>query len=190
MLENNIMKIRYDRFGNVFNKPIIQEETFEEIDFRNSLKSINIVKDNYTNFFTSNNTDRYIRFKELYKKHKANENIFNNLLSGDEIQHSNKDKLNRLCNILSITNNHEHITIQDLVHSIIKFKFKKDVTMQIYIKKENNKLYVYLIDLYHLAIPATNTKTGRSDYTKIYEKRKNANYCLSNILDEDNNDRK
>ena len=57
--------------------------------------------------------------------------------------------------------------------------------MQLYIKRDSNKYNVYLIDLYHLGIPATNQKTGRSDYRPIYTKREKANYCLSNIINEE-----
>lgn len=185
MLGDNILKVRHNRFGNTFDKPtIIEEQTYEIIDFKDSLKSIKIPELYFTNFFTSNKCQRYDYFKELYSKYKNNANIFNDLLIGDEIQDSNKEKLNRLCSIMSNANNNESITIQNLVQNILKFKFKKEVTMQLYIKKEGNICHVYLVDLYHLGIPATNQITGRSDYKKVYQKRQKADCCLSNIKKE------
>lgn len=184
MLEDNILKMRYNRFGNNFSKPIIKEEAFERVEFRYSLKSINIPELFFTNFFSSKMCQKYEYFKELYYKYINNSNMFNDLLAGDEIQNSNRDKLIRLCDIISKANNGESITIKDLVDNIVKFKFKKDITMQLYIKRDSNKYFVYLIDLYHLAIPATNQKTGRNDYKPIYKKREKCNYCLSNISNE------
>jgi len=184
MQENNILKLRYNRLSNRLNQPvIIEEEKFDKVDFKNSLKSVNIKNLNFTNFFTSDKAQKYSYFKEVYQKYISNDNLFKDLLYGDEIEKSNISKLNRLCNIMTQTNN-EKVTIEDLVKGIFKFKLKKDNTMQIFIKKEENNFYIYLIDLYHLAIPAINRKTGRSDYTKIYEKYSKANFCLSNIINQ------
>lgn len=185
ILKNNIVKNRYNRFGNIFNETYTKEEPFDTLDFNNSLKSINVDNLYFTNFFTSNITIKYNNYRELYKKYLNNINIFNDLLAGDEINNTNQNMLERLCDILSIANNNEKITIFDLVKNIRKYKLKKDNEMQLYIKKEDSNLYVYLIDIYHLAIPAINKKTGKNDYKKIYEKRKKANCCLSEILAEE-----
>ena len=73
MLEDNVLKIRHNRFGNTFNRPtIIEEETYESVDFKESLKSIKVPELHFTNFFTSNQCDRYRYFKELYIKYNNN----------------------------------------------------------------------------------------------------------------------
>lgn len=137
----------------------------DTIDFSFALKSIDIPDEKFMNFFTSNQTKIYLKLKNLYELSLKNEFNIDKLFTDKEYSTTNQLKNNRLRKFIYETS---HIIMNDIdLLGIIKYKNKEDNEFQLFIKYDlqQRKAFVYLIDIYHLAIP--------TEFRKINQRSKN-----------------
>ncbi len=182
MQQNNLFRSgTFSKRVNRFKNSIFIEEEYSAFDFNNNLKSDNIEELEFTNFVSSKLSKKYITLKEICKKINNNEKEWDKLFVADEIAiNTNSPRLDRLYNIISNVNNKKVIKSK----LILKFKYIADSEIQFYINNENGILKLYLIDLYHIGIEATNRKTGRTDRKGIYKARKNLKFDIKEIKNE------
>lgn len=94
--------------------------------------------------------------------------------------------IDRLLDIINESND-KCYTRSDLPN-IYKLKHRKESEVHLYIQIDNESLFVLLIDLFHLSLPADIyvngrliKRTGLKDLDNIYSKFKNNKYNLNNI---------
>ncbi len=161
-----------------------------EIQYKNIILkhnySINVADELFTNFISSNpNAD--IKQKECLQKLKnkfiKNFDIFE---TGFEIIELIGDNQN-LKRLLNIINTYPDINLTSCA-GIIKCKSKHNTEFQLYLTRQDETLNIILLDLYHLGLPANNLirgnliRNGEDNIRKIYNKRKNRSFCISNLL--------
>lgn len=180
MLQNNnsFVSNRFTKRIDRFTNPRFVEEEYSEFDFNNNIKSDNIEELFFTNYTSSNICNKYIKLEEICVKIANNNNEWSKAFVADEIEIKNDlPKLNRIYEIMKIVNSKE-INREDI---ILKFKNTEDQEIQFYIKQEDGKLKLYLIDIYHLGIEAKNKRTGRTDMKGMYKARKKCSYDIIKI---------
>ena len=160
MQENNIFYLRKNRFSD--RVKYIGEE-YKSFDFNHNLKSNKIEELEFTNFLSSNQCNKYYLLVDICKKLFNNYKNVNKLFIPDEFD-SERYNSKRVYDIINIVNGEEI----DKKIIIYKFKSKEDQEIQFYVSKEGEALKLYLIDIYHIAIEATNRKIGKADRKKIY----------------------
>lgn len=181
MQTNNIIK----KNKNIFNSRIskytenrFQKEKYLEFDFNDCLKSDNFGDLKFTNYVKSNQTKKYKKLLDICIELEKDINILDKKFQAREIEHNvNKIKLERLYKIISRVSNE----VIGNTTEILKYKNKEDPEIQLFIKKENQILKLYLVDLYHLYMEVPNFKTGRADLGGIYKAHKDMQYCISTI---------
>ena len=179
MCQNNKFSVnRFNKRINRFNNPKFVEERYNGFDFNNNLKSNHFPELYFTNFLSSNLSNKYLKLNDICTKIRFNNNEWVKMFVADEIEiKTDIPKINRLYKIISLVNNKE-INRNEL---ILKFKNLEDQEIQFYIKNENGVLKLCLIDLYHLGMKAVNKKIHKADIRSIYNARKKCNYDISNI---------
>lgn len=182
MLQNSFLKVnRFLKRENRFTNPTFVNEEYYVFDFNNNLKSNHLQQLEFTNYVSSNKCKKYMTLEEICKRIYKNEKEWEKLFVADEIDISkNVPKLERIYKIISNVNN----DIVDKKELILKFKYIDDMEIQFYIKNNNGTLKLYLIDLYHIGIEATNNKNGRTDRKGIYRARKKCNFDIRAIQEE------
>lgn len=122
---------------------------------------------NFTNFFQRKSCDRNNLIKETVLNCVNNPSFFNRYFEGEEISLETKRdryKIKRLEMII-----HLYDTVPAKETLLFKYspnaRFKREYNtpehgLQFIFSHENNNLIVYLIDLYHLAIPSKKNKKG------------------------------
>lgn len=154
-----------------------------KIFFSKSLKSIKSDELLFTNFIKSTNKKEFFILKFLYENLEHIETNIENYFDMSEMRNSNIAKIERLKKIFYLSTNKR---IKDIT-KLYKCKYlarrkQKYIPLRIFTKKQNNKLIVYLIDLYHLAWTATD-KYGKDDPEGIYKHCKDYSLCISKIIE-------
>lgn len=174
---------RRGKFGNR-----ADEIKYENILLKNDF-SINLPNEMFTNFVSSSSDGDLEQKKCLHDLKNKFVKDFDVFESGFEIIEliGENDNLKRL---LRIINHYPSNNFSTWV-GIIKCKNKRCTGFQLYLYIKDKTLNIILIDLYHLGLTADNHKNGQlirndaNSIAKIYKKRKNRNYCISNILKQD-----
>lgn len=179
LLKQNTIQLRVNRFNN----PTFISETYNSFDFNNNLKSVHIEDLEFTNYVSSKECKKYKDLEEVCMKISRNKNELENLFVADELGKSISIlKYERLLKILSAINNRQI----NQTEIILKFKNIEDNEIQFYIKNESGNFKLYMIDMYHIGIEATNKKTGRADRKGIYNARKKCSCDIAEIQNEMN----
>ena len=161
------------------------EIQYKQIFLKNNY-SINVADEFFTNFISSDaNADNKQKecLKKLKNKFIKNFDIFETGFEIIELIGDNKN-LKRLLNII---NTYQDINLTSCA-GVIKCKSKKNTEFQLYLTKQDETLNIILVDLYHLGLPANNLIRGNlirnneDNIRRIYNKRKNRNFCISNLL--------
>lgn len=179
----NTFTLRRGRFNEVGSKfePIF----ISTISFENSLNSVDIEEEYFTNYSSSNEKKEYKIINELHDEiNNGNIKILNKYMF-DELYY--KDKvIDRLLNIINNSNN--NIYSKNDLPNIFKLKNRVEPQIHLYIIINNSLARILLIDLYHLSIPGNlyiNNRFIKSitldDLFKLYEKIKKNKYSLNNI---------
>lgn len=181
MLENNIFKLNhFQKRINRFKNATFVSEEYDSFNFNNNLKSDHFEELEFTNYVSSDMCNKYLDLLHICQNITQNINSWDRMFVADELEITpNTPKLKRLNDIINKVNN-KIINPNEL---ILKFKNLNDKGIQFYIKNENKILTLYLIDLYHLGIEATDQKSGRTDRKGIYRARKKCSYDIKNIVD-------
>ena len=170
---------------NKFNKkPIIGKKLFddtkEELEIDNALKSIHLPVYCFSNFLKS---EKDVMFKFVRSEYKKMNNINYNIFEHFELKNVDFNRKNISQEKVSkITE--ETFGSKMQINMIYRFKNLSNPAFQLYISKQNNDDFkVIIIDLYHLVIPAADKSKGRktADLKADYDDVKNYNVCLSNI---------
>ena len=110
--------------SNIFNKNfLIRPVKQDEVDFSLALKSIDIPEENFMNFFTSNQTDIYLKLKEMYELSLNNSFNIDKYFSNKEYTTTNPIKNNRIRKFIYETSN-SIMDDQDLL-GMIKYKHRE-----------------------------------------------------------------
>ena len=150
----------------LFNRSFIKKPTQSDvIDFHYALKSIDIPEESFMKYFTSNQTKIYLYLQSIYNLSLENKLNIDNFFTNKEYNITNQIKNNRLRKFIYETSN---IILSDVdLLGMIKYKHRTETGFQIFLKYDinQNKAFVYLIDIYHLAIP--------TEFVQMHQKRKN-----------------
>lgn len=171
----NRYKRRLDRYsGNVR----YHIDTFDEFIFKN-ITSKNLSEERFTNKIQRKSNSQYEEIffgiandpNYLFKKFISDE-----LLSGTV---SDRKKLERLQRIINSYDKEFDI----FNNPPLKFKNLKNNAFQLYIRKEEQNLVLYLIDLYHLGIIPKKNRNGQN-FNLIEEYRYKSGYrhCISEVI--------
>jgi hypothetical protein len=165
-----------------------------------STKSKNFREVHFTNYISSNKCKEWSVLADICNKLKAGETT--ELLrefEQTEIEDRNKDnKLMRLCKIISQSRNRKCYTkcnkidnkcfernVLKTLENKYRYSKKWNVPLRIFARKVRDTVYVCLIDLYHLAVPAVNHGCNRrsnyKDYEENYAKKNNFKCCISSV---------
>lgn len=181
---NSVIKVRKNRFSET--NTIFQSVPITSLNFLNSLNSINIKEDFFTNYVNSPQKKIYKCVDELYKKRDNNNNEFFKDFDFDELYY-NREAADRLIDIINISNSSTY-SKEDL-EKIYKLKYKKDKCLHMYISIDSGNAEILLIDLYHLSLPSDLIQNHRvvkrgslKQTKKLYSKYENCTYNLNNIL--------
>lgn len=174
--ENNIFYKRVNRFSL---NPKFKAEEYNTFDFNNNLKSDNLEDLEFTNYLSSNKCSKYYLLLEICKEIQNRYSSFNKYFIPDEFD-SHKYNAKRVYDIINAVNTRKI----DNTKMIYKFKCKKDPEIQFYIIKEDKVLKLSVIDIYHIVIGATNSKTGRNDRKGIYRARKKCTFDIKNVQEQ------
>jgi len=176
MQENNVFYVRKNRFTS--NVKYDQEE-YSSFDFNNNLKSDIIDVLEFTNYLSSNQCNKYFLLTEICKKLYINYKNLNKYFVPDEFN-ANRHNSQRVFDIMDVVNN-DTINRKLLIY---KLKCRSDDELQFYVSIENKTMKLYLIDVYHIVIEATNHRIGKANRKQIYEKRKKCSYDIKEIQNE------
>ncbi|MDD5020609.1 MAG: hypothetical protein PHR82_00540 [Endomicrobiaceae bacterium] len=147
-----------------------------------SIKSINNSDLLFTNFLSSDQCKEYALLKTLRDKFSKVPDALDSLFHSTEQEHSNQKKNDRLYNIFIKTGINKRILKNK---DILKYKFQQEkdtnVPLRIYALCHKNKIFVMLIDLYHMAWISPHPQTKKEDPIGLYNAHKKHSYCISNI---------
>lgn len=178
LINKNILKVKVDRFKSSVR---FEEREYEKFDFNGNLKSDHIEDLQFTNYTSSNICNKYLKLKEICQIINEDSKQIDKLFLPTETDISTDiPKMNRIYKIINAVNNKE-IERKEL---IIKCMCFEDKAIQFYIRKEDNILVLYLIDLYHIGIEGENKDTGRTDRVGIYNASKKFTYDIKDINQE------
>ena len=170
---------RFERILDRYNNPTLKEEYYTKLEMDYAMKSIKMENEKFTNFVKTKQNEQYKLLKDIYLDYKKGKNILDRFEAYDVELHSKNTQ--RLANILS-HNNMSPFT-KARISNILKYHFKGDnKKLKLYIEKDNNNLFVRLIDLYHLGIPSKH-KGIPADTMKerLYNQHKNDKISINNI---------
>ncbi len=173
----NIMKVTRNRFKQNCNKEDIEYSNYRFV----FADSINLPVLFFTNFFTSNCCKEYFTLKEIVENMQKDLNDILLKFEGTEIIVDNKKTL-RLVEIIKNSVPTKELTEVDIISQVIKLRYNKEKNIQFFIYNNNGTLEIYLIDLYHLAIPAEHPVTHKEDPKGIYCAKQKAKIPLSILI--------
>lgn len=176
MQSTNKISVRKNRFKS--NTSYI-DECINCIQYKKNFKSINIPEYQFTNFLKSNTSSKIIEIKKICLSLEHKENILNEEFVIDELDFMNEYIRKRF---YAIIESFLKIKLKKSdIFNIRKFKNLANPNYQLYFYKTNSDVWnLYLVDIFHLAIPAKND--GKYIYKEKYNKNKNNKICLSEII--------
>lgn len=143
----------------------------------------------FTNFFQRANHSRNKIIKEVIVKCINNPNFFKKYFAGTEISLNTEEdtyKLNRLHNIIALYKNFQapdNKLFKYLPNGLYQKKYGEERGLQFVFEHKEDKILVYLIDLYHLAIPSGKDEKGeRLSLSYEYDKRKNYHKGIDEVI--------
>lgn len=143
----------------------------------------------FTNFFQRKVHGRNNTIKEVIQKCISNPEFFKKYFAGTEISLKTKEdeyKINRLHNIIALYNNfqaNDNNLFKYIPNSLYVKKYGRERGLQLVFEHKHNELLVYLIDLYHLAIPSGKDEKGeRQSLSHEYDKRKNYHKGIEEVI--------
>ena len=173
----NTIQIRVNRYKNTR----FDSVKYKKFDFNNNLKSTHLKELEFTNYVKSKNCKKYVKLRDICKSIILSKSELEILFEADELDDKTSVlKYERMLKIISAINNMK-VSKEEV---ILKFKNRDDKEIQFYIKNENGIFKLYMIDMYHIAIEATNKKTGRADRKGIYRARCFYEYDIKEIQKE------
>ena len=147
-----------------------------------SIKSINSASLLFTNFLSSKECKEYKLLKNLHDKFLRNPDALDGLFYSTEQERSNQQKNKRLYDIFIGTGVNKRLVNNKL---ILKYKLQNqrgiNVPLRIYARRYKNKVFILLIDLYHMAWISPHPVTKKEDPVKLYNAHKRHSYCIGNI---------
>lgn len=165
--------------GNVFDKKnslFLKPKKSIPLSFEKALNSIDNSKLYFTNYLSSKNCNAYREIKRFYID-SSNNNIEFLLkeFTNSEFTTANLIKNNRIRELIKLTTG-KLLNDFDL-QNLVKYKNKKDMGIQLFVMydKETGSGIVYLIDLYHFALPTPHVQIGKTSINleQEYNIRKN-----------------
>lgn len=173
IVENRFVTFkRIDRFK--------EDEHIEKVEFENlemdfAMKSIKLEKQEFTNLCKSLSSQQYIMLKELYHRYKNGENILSDFCLDELLPFNNMPRLKEIIRY--------NLVNQDFkIYEIFKFSYKKNNKIRFFIKNNNGKLSVVLIDLFHLALPSKYYDSEAEEMQKrVYSKNKENKININSI---------
>ena len=167
--------------SNIFNKrrSLFDVKKVVGLNFSKGLNSIDLEQLNFTNYCSSKECKEYLKIKEFYDKVQNNKFKFlEKDFESSEYNKTNPQKNKRLITLIKTTIN-ENIEDKDL-NNIIKYKNRDEKGIQLFIKysKELDSGELYLVDLYHFAIPTEDKrfnqrkKDTKQHYCRVKKKVK------------------
>lgn len=143
----------------------------------------------FTNFFQRVNCKRNVIIKEVINKCVENPNFFKNYFSGDEVSLKTKEdvyKRKRLHNIIALYNNfqvNDDKLFKYVPNNLYLKRYGAERGLQFIFEHKNEEILVYLIDLYHLAIPSAKDKNKeRMSLSYEYENKKNYQKGIEEVI--------
>lgn len=143
----------------------------------------------FTNFFQRVNCKRNIIIKEVINKCVENPNFFKSYFYGNEVSLKTKRdiyKKRRLHNIIALYN---HFQANDdklfkyVPNDLYLKRYGAERGLQFIFEHKNEEILVYLIDLYHLAIPsAKDKKKEKMSLSYEYENKKNYQKGIEEVI--------
>lgn len=163
-------------------------QSLQQIKFINDY-SVNNSSLNFTNYFQREESKRGKIIKEIIDNCIKDPTFFEKNFYGSEITNGTKRdryKIERLYRILNLYNKFE-IPISNVFkykpNQKLKEKCGNEGGFQLIFTVENNIVCIYLIDLYHLAIPSEKDLKGNKFVLKNeYQNRAKYKKCMSFIL--------
>ena len=169
--------------GRFSSNPVFKDLFFKDVDLNQALHSVNISDEKFTNFIKTKNDFQYTQLEEIYNCNDLSVILENKFESGTELldnYSSDEYKLRRLFRIIK-ENTNIFIGLYNK-HEIIKYKYRTNPSFQLYFRMKNGKITLVLVDIYHLAIPASHGKnTADEMLNKNYEENKRNSICISEI---------
>lgn len=177
------ISVRRNRFKETGSK--FDDIQIKSVDIEKSFESLNSEKLSFTNYAKSSEQKVYNVIKNEYIKISNNDITIFGDYQPDEFYYNGKC-IDRLLDIINESND-KCYTRSDLPN-IYKLKHRKESEVHLYVQIDNESLFVLLIDLFHLSLPADIyvngrliKRTGLKDLDNIYSKFKNNKYNLNNI---------
>lgn len=151
----NTLTSRFDHVLDRYGSCITVNEEYEKLELDYAMKSINLEKEEFSNFVKTDQNEQYKILKSIYKDYKEGKNILDRFKAYDVELYSKNTQ--RLSNILSYNNMQEFNNFR--TSEVLKYELKDSSNkLRVYIEKEVKDgkctLVVRLIDLFHLAIPS------------------------------------
>lgn len=179
-IENQFKKNIFKSRTNIIDKNIFGDKK-EKIKMEGALKSVKVPKHFFTNFL-ANHGDPMFKFvkRQYYAMNDSNYDIYENF-ELKSVDFGGNLKEQKLKDIYIETYGEK---LND-VSQIYRLKNIENKAFQLYINKiDSNNYEIILIDLYHLIIPAADTylRKTKADLKGDFDKVKNHNFCLSNVL--------
>lgn len=143
----------------------------------------------FTNFFQRLSSKRNNVIKEVIQNCINDPMFFKKYFAGTEVSlntPADKYKINRLHNIIALYGNFQaddDKLFKYLPNSLYQKKYDSERGLQFVFEHKNDKLLIYLIDLYHLAIPSGKDEKGeRQSLSYEYDKRKNYHKGIEEVI--------
>lgn len=208
ILENRLKNIEEDKKENIFKhrmKSILRngekvlmsgEYEFNTFNFNGNLHSIKIEEEKFTNFISSYNCKYYNILSKIFDKLKYDNYKFLDEFELDEyIPSKYSREYMRLVRIIALANSVKKENLPEIVKfkpvHYVRKKEKRYDGIRLYVSKDNSgNIDLYLIDIYHLALNAFNSKINKYDLDGNYKARENFNKCISKIADKYCEDKK
>lgn len=167
--------------GNLFasNNKFKRQQKKTVLALEDNFKSFRVKDEKFTNYFETNKSIEYKILKQIYDDYKSGVNILNKYFNNPGYLHlgpGQTEKINRVFRISLNANGKiiRHVEIGNVFKLNLKDEYCND-KIRFYFKKEDGKLNLLFIDLFHLGI-----LTRNQNLEKEYERYKNFN---GNILD-------
>lgn len=146
----NCFTIRRGRFSD---NGKLEKLSYKTIKFKKYFKSIKDDKLFFTNFAKSRACKEYLKLNELYRELATKRINLDKHFQPDELINDYKT-INRLKQIIEI-NTEKSITYKEIVDNVCKFKNREYNGVQFYFYRLKEELNLLLVDIHHLAIPAS-----------------------------------
>jgi len=144
---------------------------------------------NFTNFFERITSTRNKIIKEVIQNCIQDPSFFTHYFIGDEVSLKTKrdiSKRQRLHKIIALYNNFQaddDKLFKYVPNALYQTKYNTERGLQFIFEHKNNTLFVYLIDLYHLAIRSRKDKNQeRMSLSYEYENKKKFNKGIEEVI--------